>query len=337
MLRRSYRSLLALLAVGAVIAFAVVEADARSRGSIGSRGARTYSAPPPTATAPKGAQPIQRSTTQPGQPGAQAAAARPAAAAPSGGLLNRPGLLGGLAAGFLGAGLIGLLMGNGLLGGLAGLASFFGLLLQVGLVVLVGYLLWSWWQRRNQPALASGPNMSQADMRHTMDAQPQPQSQPRANMAGLGGMLGGLGGSAPATAGVPIEVKPEDFDTFERLLGEVQTAYGNEDVNALRSRVTPEMLSYYSEELAYNASQGDINQMSDIKLLQGDLAEAWREGDVEYATVAMRYSINDKIVERTTGKLIEQLPSEVTEHWTFRRSGGGNWVLSAIQQTDDQD
>ncbi|MBM3530904.1 MAG: hypothetical protein FJX62_22735, partial [Alphaproteobacteria bacterium] len=64
MLRRSYRSLLALLAVGAVIAFAVVEADARSRGSIGSRGARTYSAPPPTATAPKGAQPIQRSTTQ---------------------------------------------------------------------------------------------------------------------------------------------------------------------------------------------------------------------------------------------------------------------------------
>ncbi|MBM3527272.1 MAG: hypothetical protein FJX62_04215, partial [Alphaproteobacteria bacterium] len=261
----------------------------------------------------------------------------PAAAAPSGGLLNRPGLLGGLAAGFLGAGLIGLLMGNGLLGGLAGLASFFGLLLQVGLVVLVGYLLWSWWQRRNQPALASGPNMSQADMRHTMDAQPQPQSQPRANMAGLGGMLGGLGGSAPATAGVPIEVKPEDFDTFERLLGEVQTAYGNEDVNALRSRVTPEMLSYYSEELAYNASQGDINQMSDIKLLQGDLAEAWREGDVEYATVAMRYSINDKIVERTTGKLIEQLPSEVTEHWTFRRSGGGNWVLSAIQQTDDQD
>jgi predicted lipid-binding transport protein (Tim44 family) len=198
-------------------------------------------------------------------------------------------------------------------------------------VVLVGYLLWTWWQRRNQPATAGGPSMSDAEMRQTMDAQPQ--SQPRSGMAGLGGMIGGLGGSAPA--GAPVEVKPEDFDTFERLLGEIQTAYGNEDLNALRSRVTPEMLSYYSEELAYNASQGDINKMSDIKLLQGDLAEAWREGDVEYATVAMRYSINDKIVERATGKLLEQLPSEVTEHWTFRRSGGGNWVLSAVQQTEE--
>ena len=24
-------------------------------------------------------------------------------------------------------------------------------------VVLIGYLLWTWWQRRSQPALASGP------------------------------------------------------------------------------------------------------------------------------------------------------------------------------------
>jgi predicted lipid-binding transport protein (Tim44 family) len=330
MLRRSYRSLFALAAIAGALAFAIVEADARSRGSAGSRGARTYSAPPPTATAPKAAQPVQRSMTQPGQPGATAGrAATPAAQ--QGGLFNRPGLLGGLAAGFLGAGLIGLLMGNGFLGGLSGLASLFGLLIQVGLVVLVGYLLWTWWQRRSQPATAGGPNMSPADMRHTMDAQPAP----RTNAGGLGGALGGLGalGGSPM-AGGPVDVKPEDFDAFERLLGEIQTAYGNEDLNALRSLVTPEMLSYYADELAHNASQGDINQMSDIKLLQGDLAEAWREGDTEYATVAMRYSINDRIVERASGRLVEQLPSEVTELWTFRRDGGRDWILSAVQQTE---
>ena len=48
--------------------------------------------------------------------------------------------------------------------------------------------------------------------------------------------------------------KPADFDAFERLLGEMQTAYGNEDLGALRERVTPEMLSYYLRGARANAS-----------------------------------------------------------------------------------
>ena len=52
--------------------------------------------------------------------------------------------------------------------------------------------------------------------------------------------------------------------------------------------VTPEMPSYFSEELAANASRGLVNHVTDVKLLQGDLAEAWREGRNDYATVAMK-------------------------------------------------
>ena len=325
MTRHILRSLFAILAVAAVFAVMIADADARSRGSFGSRGTRTFSAPAPTATAPKNIQPIERTMTKPAQPGA-ATAARPAAApSATGGFLNRPGVLGGLAAGFLGAGLFGLLFGHGLMGGLGGIASFFGLLLQLGIVALVAMLVWRWWQNRSQPAAAyaGGPAMRQGAA-----------GDGRSNMSFLGG-LGGGSSQAPAEA--PVEIKPEDFDTFERLLGEVQTAYGKEDLNALRSRVTPEMLSYYAEELAHNTSNGDINQISDVKLLQGDLAESWSEGDDEYATVAMRYSLNDRIVARDDGRLIEQLPSEVTELWTFRRARGGNWILSAVQQADEAD
>jgi len=57
----------------------------------------------------------------------------------------------------LGAGLFGLLMGHGFAGGLGGFASILGLMLQIGIIALVGYLIWTWWQRRQQPALASGP------------------------------------------------------------------------------------------------------------------------------------------------------------------------------------
>src|SRR5262249_15972325 len=132
----------------------------------------------------------------------------------------------------------------------------------------------------------------------------------------------------------PLEVKGEDFDTFERLLGEIQTAYGREDLAALRERATPEMLSYYAEELSENASRGVVNHISDVKLLQGDLSEAWREGDREYATVAMRYSLIDRYVDRATGRAADgtDQPQQATELWTFTRARGGNWLLSALQQ-----
>ena len=98
--------------------------------------------------------------------------------------------------------------------------------------------------------------------------------------------------------------------------------------------VTPEMPSYFSEELAAIASRGLTNRVTDVKLLQGDQAEAWREGRSDYATVAMKFALRDSMVERASGRIVEGGErSEVTELWTFVGVGGGNWLLSAIQQT----
>jgi predicted lipid-binding transport protein (Tim44 family) len=130
-----------------------------------------------------------------------------------------------------------------------------------------------------------------------------------------------------------IELAKDDFDAFERLLGEIQVAYGKEDLTALRARVTPEMMSYFAEELNENATRGVVNEISDVKLLQGDLSEAWGEGEREYASVAMRFSLIDRYVDRATGKVVEgEKPQEATEVWTFMRLRGQSWLLSAIQQ-----
>ena len=317
MTRFHFRPLLALCAMAAMLALAVADADARPRSSFGSRGSQTFSAPPSTATSPS-AKPIERSMTQPG-----ATAARPSTAPAAGGFLGRPGFLGGMFAGFLGAGLLGMMFGHGLTGGLGGFASMLGLLLQIGIVVIIGYLLWTWWQRRSQPALASGPSLRDYNSGNSP-------SQP-----GFG--FGGGSGAAASTARAPgtdeVGLTPDDFNSFEKLLGEVQTAYGAEDLNRLRKHVTPEMLSYYSEELAENASTGVINKVADVKLLQGDLAEAWREDATDYATVAMRYSLDDQMVDRESGRVLQGGPDEATEVWTFMRVRGGNWLVSAIQQT----
>jgi len=302
------RSLIAIAAIAAAM-FVVVAGDAYARAgggfSGGSRGMRTFSPPPATTTAPNAASPIQRTITQPGTAETLGqAAARP------GGLFGG-GLLGGLAAGFLGAGLFGLLFGHGFFGGLASFASLLGLIIQVVLIVLVARLLYAWWQRRTEPAYAAA---------HPATGH---------SFSGLGGMFGG---NAPA--GEPVTVGKSDYDAFERLLGEIQAAYSAEDLSALRSRVTPEMLSYFSEQLSENTSRGLVNKISGVKLEQGDLAEAWRENNVEYATVAMRFALVDQMVERASGRTVEGGgPGEVTELWTFMRARNGDWLLSAIQQT----
>ena len=316
-MRGVIRALAIVLSVALPLAIAISEADARvgGGGSSGSRGSRTFSAPPSTTTAPGTAQPMNRTFTQPGNPGVGAPAA---GAANKGGFFNRPGMgvLGGLAAGFLGAGLLGMLFGGGLFSGLGGLSSIIGLLLQVALIVIVVRLAMSWWQRRHTPAStyagapAEGPG-AQTSFR-----------------SGLGGF--GLGSSQP-----PLEIQPADYEAFERLLGEIQAAWSNEDVAKLHTLATPEMVSYFSKDLEENKARNDVNKVTDVKLLQGDLAEAWREGETDFASVAMRFSLVDKTLERTTGRLVSgsETPIEATEVWTFARRRGADWELSAIQQT----
>ena len=61
-------------------------------------------------------------------------------------------------AGLLGAGLLGALIGGGFFGGLGGIASFLGLILQIGLLVLIVSFAVRWFRRRQgQPAGAGAP------------------------------------------------------------------------------------------------------------------------------------------------------------------------------------
>ena len=137
------------------------------------------------------------------------------------------------------------------------------------------------------------------------------------------------------SASAPLEILPADYEAFERLLSDIQAAWSNEDVARLHTLATPEMVSYFTKDLEQNRARNVINKVSDTRLLQGDLAEAWREGDTDYASVAMRFSLVDKTVERATGRLVSgsEAPTEATEVWTFVRPRGANWELSAIQQT----
>lgn len=242
-------------------------------------------------------------------------------------LLPPGGFSGLLMGGLLGAGLFGLLSGNGLFGGLNGFAFFLGLLLQIALIGGVVWLVVNYLRRRNQPALArASANLLSS-------------TSPRDLLNRFRQTLASNGGSAASGTPAPA-IGPGDYDAFERLLREIQSAYGHENTEVLGVMATPEMFSYFSQDLAENARNGQRNELSGVKLLQGDLAEAWHEAGSDYATVAMRYSLVDAMIDRATGNVISGArvtPQEVTEVWTFRRDDRDpeqGWQLSAIQQVE---
>lgn len=323
------------VAIGAMmagaVALAVDVADARPGGSksYGSRGSNTYTAPPTTNTAPKAATPMDRTMTQPGRPTAGtpgtpgAQAAQPAA--------SRFGGWGGiLMGGLIGAGLASMF-------GLGAMAGVLGFLLQALLIGGLIYLAWSFFARRRAAtgmAAAGGPAPSGYGNPNVNQRQALNQG-PTGQPTGSGPMGAGLRPGMKA----PLTIGPDDYGAFERLLGEIQVAYGRADLDALSSRTTPEILSYFAQDLDANAKRGVRNEIGEPKLLQGDLAEAWTEASGDYATVAMRFAVTDALVEIQSGRVIEgdrETPVEVTEIWTFIRPRGGRpdqWELSAIQQT----
>lgn len=344
--QRSFAKVFTALALAATVAFTAGLAEARAGkgGSMGSRGSRTYEAPAPTRTAPAPGTTMDRSAA-PGASQQRPGANNPAAAGQPqrGGFFSRGGIMGGIMGGLIGAGIAGMLFGGGFFDGLGSFAGMMGFLLQILLVAGIVALAVRFFRNRaaaGQPAAAgAGPGMGGPGMGGQMNRETI--GHPGGNQAGGGLMGGGLGGRAAAAAsaarGDEIGIGPADYQAFENLLVTVQTAYGKADPETLRPIVTPELLAYFGEQVMDMQSRGLVNDLSNVQLLQGDLAESWREADQDYATVAMRFSLIDVTREAATGRVVDgdaNRPVEAVELWTFVRRRGGNWMLTAIQQAN---
>ncbi|RFD19152.1 Tim44 domain-containing protein [Komagataeibacter melaceti] len=316
--RPTSRKNLALAAAAALTMLPVLAhphvADARAGGgySMGSRGSRTYSAPAPSQTAPYGATPFQQTMTPRQMPGY---GARAPFGAGAGMAMARPRhpFMNGFMGGLVGAGLFGMLFGHGMFGPGMGGSGFLGLLIQLALI----FFIVRWAIRRFG---GMGGNAGAA----------APPGNPLGGMAGAG--VPPQGQAQP----VGVAITAADYQAFQQALINIQTAWSQQDVRAMQHMATPEMVSYFNNQLSALASRGARNVVSDIRFERGDLVESWRENGFDYATVAMRYSMID-ITTDMTGRVIEGDPSNrttVTELWTFVRSAGtGSWLLSAIQQT----
>jgi hypothetical protein len=147
---RWLRSLATLAALALGLLLPAEDADARFEDglSIAGGGAGVFLSPPAViSAAPLTVTALEGSmVTYSGQPAYQGGSV--------GGLFNRPGLIGGFAAGFLGSGLLGFLFGHGMVGELTSVAAALGLLFQLALIVMLARLIWTWWHADKAAAFA---------------------------------------------------------------------------------------------------------------------------------------------------------------------------------------
>jgi predicted lipid-binding transport protein (Tim44 family) len=323
---------LAIIGLALCLALAPNFADARAGkgSSSGSRGQRSYSAPPPTQSAPA-AKPLERSATPApsSQPQAQPAPAAPAPQPMPAPMSPGRSFFSGLAGGLIGAGIAGMLFGHGFGGGM-GFGGFLGGLLQLALLGGLAYLAFNFFRRRQaqEPASAmAGAGMGNAGWQERLE---QIKHQREAEPAAPLGM-----GQAQSGQALPLMLGAADYDAFEDALIRVQSAWSRRDHDGLKSLVTSEMYGYFTEQLKELADTKQENHIDSVKLEKGDLSEAWREGSCDYATVSMRFTALDYTFSLESGKIVEGSDRDridVTEYWTFKREGGEGWKLSAIQQ-----
>ncbi|MCB8873802.1 Tim44 domain-containing protein [Acidisoma silvae] len=287
---------------------AVDHADARLGGghSMGSRGSFSYRPPRPTSIAP-GAAPFERSQ-------APAAGYANRGLGTGGNFAQRRPFMTGLLGGFIGAGIFGLLFGGGFMHMGLGFGGLFGVLIQ--LIILFFILRWLFrlfTRRSGQPSIFGG---GQAPGRQ------------------YGGI--GPGQQAMGPSVQPLQLTSADRQAFAQCLAYVQQAWGAGDLRAISQAATPELMGYFQDQLNTLSRQGLRNRVSDVQMDNMELSEAWSEGDTDYATVAMRFSMID-VTEDRTGRIVDGDPNVralVSEVWTFTRRRGSHWILAAIQQTN---
>ncbi len=301
------RVVLALLCC-ACMALAPVLAEARAGSSFGghpssfgSRGLRSWEY--------NGAQPLSRAPSSAGGAGGRAMPGP----GYGGSLLQRHPFLTGLAGGLFGAWLFGHAAGAAGLAGAAG--TLFGTLLWLA---LIGFLLWF--------------AVRLLRMRGFSNGWPRPAA-------------GGLGLRRPSPAagrfrGRDVNLADADLGAFQRLHAAIQSAWSAGDLERLRRLMTPQMFEHFAEELARNTSRGLRNVVGEVELVNGELREAWDEGNRQYATAFLRWRAVDYMVRLGApaggpDALVAgdpRSPEQFEEVWTFVRRPGGPWLLTAIQQ-----
>lgn len=321
---RRYQWILGLVVAAALLALQAMELDAWARAgggrSMGSRGSRSYSSPSRSYRAP----------VTPGQPRTEPRApfAAPAPQASGGGFMRS--LAGGLIGGFLG----GMLFRSLGFAGYGGMGGGFGLM-DLVILAAVGFAIY-WVVKRRSPQQA--PSEGPYQRVELGDRGPDlfPTATPQATMFREPDLERGVEYIRQMDPGFE---EGRFRDVCTDLFFKVQAAWGNRDLEPIRSSLTQEMCSRLSDDVERLKKDRKINRLENIAVRSVELTEAWQERGQDYTTVRFLANLLDYTVDEGMGQVVEGSrtdPVKFEEFWTFTRQVGPNpWRVSAINQAEE--
>lgn len=324
---RKYGQCLGFIILAVVFTLLATEFDAWARAgggrSFGSRGFRSYSSPSRNYSRPT-------TPSQP-RPETQSPLAAPASSPFGGGGFMRS-MAGGLLGGLLG----GMLFRSLGFAGFGGMGGGFGLM---DLVILGGIGLAIYWvvKQRSRPALIEAPYQHQ----RTWSAEREPEryqgaATAQATMVQDGDLDQGVAHIRQMDPGFETgRLREVCTDLFFK----VQAAWGNRDLEPIRTILTPEMYTQLGADVMRLKNDRKINRLENIAVRSVELTEAWQEQGQDYVTVRFLANLLDYTVDEGTSQVVDGSrtdPVKFEEYWTVTRPVGPNsWRLTAINQADN--
>jgi predicted lipid-binding transport protein (Tim44 family) len=245
-------------------------------------------------------------------------------------------MAGGLLGGFLG----GMLFRSLGFAGYGGMGGGFGLM---DLVILAGIGLAIYWvvKQRSQPAPIEGPYQRQSPGQAGLAWGEREQgryqeSTSQATMVQESDLEQGL---------AHIRQMDQSFEegrfreACTDLFFKVQAAWGNRDLEPIRTILTPEMYTQLGADVMRLKNERKINRLENIAVRSIELTEAWQERGQDYVTVRFLANLLDYTVDEGTSQVLDGSrtdPVKFEEYWTVTRPVGPNpWRLTAINQADN--
>ncbi len=261
------------------------------------------------------------------------------------------GFMGGMAGMFLG-GMVGRMLFGGMGGGFGG-GGGIGLLE----IILIGggiFLLMRYLRNRQAPAYSGNYGGSSYSGDDPYDVEESHGSRGGSVYRGHDIGSGHGRGSGPVAAtyaadssraeeGLPGIKSSDGSFSRENFLLDVresfmrfQDAWVARDLSPMRDLFDSDIFDQCQRDLDKMKSEGRVNKLENLEILQLEIAESWQEEGHDFITVTYEASLLDYVVSESSGEVLEGNSSEPVrfiEHWTWVRSSGpGRWFLSAISQ-----
>lgn len=276
-------------------------------------GGRSFGGRPSMSTPAPAPAMRQQTPTQQQQPMAAAQGAQAA----------RPGMFGGMG-GLFGGLLAGTLIGSLLSGSGFGGGGGFMDILMIGLLLFVGWKLFTRLRanREATPATAGGPSGARPNFSDNRDDNTRPMQREAAGWDSLRGNGGGAAEAPVATVNVPAGFDVEEFlQGAKAAYTRLQKAWDKRDLNDISQFATPAVLQGVREQLEAEPTP----TTTEVMLVNAQLL------DVETQHDETRVQVYFDVLLREDPK--QDTPSSVREIWHFlRETPDGAWKLDGIQQ-----